>query len=174
MKSLKSFEPPKNGEKIFLHNDGKVFMYLGLCIFLTWLITHFLQVFFKYTDSVDWILKIGVFLFLMIVFPVYILGDTISNKIFFGGPIDSVYFFDEYLQINKEKFPFQVFDNFISKENGSVTISFIDLKYNEDSEFNIFTVKHYDVSQKLKINGKFKNVNSELIDFLNSKIKRGV
>lgn len=174
MKSLKSFEPPKNGEKIFSHNNGRMIFYLFVCVLFTWLISHFLQIFFKYSDVVDSIIRIVIFLFLLLVFPVYILGTIISDKLLFGGPINDVYYFDEYLQINKDKFPYQVFDNFISEENGSVTISFIDLKYNEDSEFNIFIVKHYDVSQKLKINGKFKNVNTELIDFLNSKIKRGV
>ena len=68
--------------------------------------------------------------------------------------IKSIYYFDDYLLINKTKCPYSQIDGFTSLEEGKISIT----RLSKQQELNI--VKKY------KTNG------NELLDFLNNKIKK--
>ncbi len=164
MSRIKVFEKPKNGEKILSFDDHR-YLYGFVCWVIALLVIE--NTFFPNLNP-GVLLHIGIFAFIITTYwgLAYLFLSYFDKRL-----ILSIYFFDDYLEIGKEKIFYQIVDNFRLEDDGYVTISFVD-----KSRIDFIPMHHEiyninSVSEKMKVSNRYKRVSLELVDFLNSKIK---
>lgn len=168
MKPLQTFEPPKNGEKIFSNTIiWRNQILIGVFILLlTFGLGYILKRIFKYNDTTDTVVS------LIIIFTLSFLSIlifVIKQRVF------NIFYFDDYLQLDDYKISYKSLDNFVYDEDDKIVrISFTpnvpDDIVNDIPKYFLHKSKT-EKSQWLKVNSKYKKVRIDLINYLNNKIK---
>jgi hypothetical protein len=168
MRSLQTFEPPKNGEKILTTGISSKTLLVLLIIGVPAVfgITSLLRKIFNYNDTTDNIVAVVVITVLVILF----LFFYVRSKYVFD-----IYYLDDYLILDDYKISYKCLDNFLYDDfDKGIRISFIPT-IPEDIKNDIPNLFLHKLKTKkphwMRVNSKYKKVRIELVNYLNEKIK---